>query len=380
MSVVQSFSLPLKAMLACRLTFFASGLGMGAWAPLVPFARARAGIEDGQLGFLLLCLGAGSMIMMPVAGVLTSRYGCRFAMCLASSLICLTLPFLATISSFSALVVFLILFGAGMGLSDVTMNIQGVIVERACGRSMMSGFHGLFSLGSIVSASCISALLWLGATPLQATLAAVMLIIVIMAVYGRHMLAYGVQNEGPMFIKPSGKILSLGVLCFIAFLVEGSMLDWSAVFLTTVRHVDPSQAGVGYALFAMTMALGRLNGDWITHSLGAKTILIAGAIIAISGIAVAVFFEQWQFAVLGFVLVGAGISNMVPVFCSLAGAQCVVPAGLAIATMTSIGYLGVLMGPALIGFMAQASSLSHAFMAVAALLLAIMLSAPKIVR
>jgi MFS family permease len=371
---------PTPNMLTYRLTFFVAGFGMGAWAPLVPFARARAGIEEGQLGVLLLCLGLGSMVMMPFAGLLTARYGCRFTMLLACSVVCLCLPMLATVSSFSGLIMFLVLFGAGIGIADVTMNIQGVIVEQELGRSLMSGFHGLFSLGGIISAGGISALLWLGASPLIATLGIVAVIVAIMTLHGRRMLPYGADDGGPLFVKPSGKILFLGMLCFISFLVEGSMLDWSAVFLASVRQVHPAQAGLGYAVFAVMMALGRLNGDRIKEQMGSRTILIGGCLIAIGGFLMAVMLTSWQWNLLGFALVGIGISNTVPVFCSLAGTQTQMPAGLAISALTSIGYVGILLGPALIGFMAQATNLSCAFLAVAALLSVIMLSARYIVR
>ncbi|WP_044874676.1 MFS transporter [Pseudomonas sp. LFM046] len=380
MSSLHSLSLFPRSLAACRLTFLLAGLAMGGWAPLVPFARQRANILDAQLGLLLLCLGGGSLVMTPLAGWLVTRIGCRRAICLAYSVITACLLLLASVSSFGLLMIFLALFGATFCIAEVAMNMQGVIIERSCGRAMMSGFHGLFSLGSIISAAGVSLLLWLGASPLQAILVIMVAGACFLCAYGRGLLPYAEGGNAPVFVRPTGPVLLLGCLCFIAFLMEGAMLDWSAVFLSTVREVELSQAGIGYAVFSVTMALGRLNGDRIVNRLGASAVLIGGGLLAIAGMLMAVMLDHWLFALLGFVLVGAGIANMVPVFLSLAGRQQRMPVGLAIASMSGIGYLGVLLGPALIGFVAEASSLNVAFVGVAGLLLVVVGIAPSLAR
>src|ERR1700730_1100440 len=132
--------------LSTRIVFFIAGFGMAAWAPLVPFAKIRANIDDGLLGLLLLCLGAGSIVAMPLAGAMAARLGCRLIIALSSGLISLALPFLATVSTVPHVFVFLLFLGGGVGSLDVVMNIKAIIVERASGQTMMSGFHGLFSL------------------------------------------------------------------------------------------------------------------------------------------------------------------------------------------------------------------------------------------
>jgi predicted MFS family arabinose efflux permease len=139
--------------LSTRIVFFIAGFGMAAWAPLVPFAKSRMGIDEGTLGLLLLCLGIGSMVTMPLAGALAARLGCRLVTTVSALLICLTLPLLASISSLSLFVAALLVFGAAIGAIDVSINIQAIIVERASGRPMMSGFHGLFI--SVLAASSV---------------------------------------------------------------------------------------------------------------------------------------------------------------------------------------------------------------------------------
>jgi len=156
--------------ISTRVAFFIAGFALAAWAPLVPFAKDRASLDEAALGLLLLCFGAGSIVSMPLAGALASRLGCRAMIAATTILISITLPFLACVDSFSALAATLLLFGAGVGTVDVVVNIQAVIVERASGRSMMSGFHGLFSVGGIVGALSVSTLLFFGASPLIATI------------------------------------------------------------------------------------------------------------------------------------------------------------------------------------------------------------------
>ncbi|NWC96046.1 MULTISPECIES: MFS transporter [unclassified Pseudomonas] len=364
---------------AYRLTFLLSGLCMGAWAPLVPYARSRAGVDDGALGILLLCLGLGSLVMMPLAGILNARKGCRFTMHIGITLVFLTLPLLATTHSFIGLMCALTIFGAGCGAVDVTMNVQGVMVERATGRSLMSGFHGLFSLGTIVSAAGITGLLWLGATPLLASSAVMAALAAFVLSYGRQMLGRSGDEGAPIFVRPTRKVLVLGVLCLFAFLAEGAILDWSAVFLTQVREVEPAIAGLGYACFAVMMALGRLSGDRILLRLGARVVLVGGGLIVILGFLTVVLATNWRVNLVGFAVIGIGLANIAPVYLSLAGAQKTMPGELAIAAATSLGYLGILMGPAVIGLFAHATNLSWALLAVASLMVAIMLSATRLV-
>jgi predicted MFS family arabinose efflux permease len=357
--------------LSTRIVFFIAGFGMAAWAPLVPFAKIRANIDDGLLGLLLLCLGAGSIVAMPLAGAIAARLGCRLVIALSTVLICLALPFLATVSTVPQLVVSLLAFGAGIGSLDVAMNIQAIIVERASGRTMMSGFHGLFSLGGIAGAAGITILLGAGASPLTAVLCIVVGIAVALVLSASHLLPYGSKNEGPAFAIPHGIVLFIGALCFILFLTEGAVLDWSAVFLTSVRGMDASHAGLGYAAFAFTMTIGRLTGDRVVRRVGPIRIVILGALCAAGGIALATLIPSWQMALLGYALVGVGCSNIVPVLFSSVGRQTVMPENVAVPAITTLGYAGILVGPAAIGFVSHCTNLQTAFLLLVLLLLGV---------
>ncbi|MGW1442141.1 MFS transporter [Serratia rhizosphaerae] len=367
--------------IATRIAFFVSGLGMAAWAPLVPFAKLRLNLDDGSLGLLLLCIGAGSLLAMPLTGLLTGKLGCRRVILLAGLALCVDLPLLVLMDSTPGMGLALLLFGAAIGMIDVAMNIQAVIVERASGRAMMSGFHGFFSIGGIAGAGGVSLLMWLGLSPLSAVLTTVLAIALLLALAQKNLLRDSdAQDDGPLFVLPRGWVMFLGTLCFIMFLAEGSMLDWSALFLTTLRGVEHSQAGLGYALFSIAMTIGRLNGDRVVNALGRYKILLLGSLCAALGLALAVACDNAVIALLGFMLVGLGASNVVPILFSAAGNQRDMPANLAIASVTTLGYAGILAGPALIGFIAQVSSLTVAFGCVTALLLAVAASAKAVTR
>jgi predicted MFS family arabinose efflux permease len=354
-----------------RLLFLIAGFAAAAWASLVPFAKARTGLDEAALGLALLCLGAGSILGMPIAGALSTRYGCRIVLAVSSALLCATLPLLATLSSVPLLVTTLFVFGVALGSTDCVMNVQAVIVERASGKPMMSGFHGFYSLGGIVGAAGTSALLTLNMSALASTLVVVVTIVAALLMAYPALLSYGNPAEGPPFAIPHGIVLFLGVLCFIVFLVEGSMLDWSAVFLTEQRGMSSAQAGFGFASFSLAMTLGRLTGDSIVATIGRRAVLAAGGLLSAGGIALAVTAPWWQVALVGYALVGLGCSNIVPVLYTAVGRQTTMPQAVAIPAITTLGYAGILAGPAGIGFIAHQSSLSAAFFLVAALMVAV---------
>jgi predicted MFS family arabinose efflux permease len=357
-----------------RIAFFVAGFGMAAWAPLVPFAKARAGLDDGGLGLLLLCLGAGSILAMPLSGALASRFGCRRIIALATVVICLMLPLLAVVSDLLLLGATLFVFGAGVGSLDCVVNIQAVIVERASGRTMMSGFHGLFSVGGIAGAGGVSLLLVLGASPFVAALVVACLVAAAIAYAAPTLLGYGGAGDGPAFAVPHGVVLFIGLLCFVVFLTEGAVLDWSAVFLTSLRAVDPAHAGLGYAAFATTMTIGRLTGDAIVRRAGPTRVIVIGGLLAAAGLALATLVPSWIAGLAGFALVGAGCSNIVPVLYTAVGRQKTMPEHIAVPAISTLGYAGILAGPAAIGFIAHAASLPAAFLIVAALLVGVAVS------
>lgn len=346
--------------ISTRFVFFIAGIGMATWAPLVPYAKARAQIDDGMLGLLLLCLGAGSLVAMPLSGALTARLGCRWVITVSTLVVGLTLPLLALVSSLPGLMLSLLVFGAGVGALDVSINVQAVLVEKASGKTMMSGFHGLFSLGGIVGAAGVAELLAAGLTPGAAVAVVLVVIALALAAAFASLLPYGSNSDGPLFAMPRGVVLLIGLVCFVVFMMEGSVLDWSAVFLTSHHGMATERAGLGYAAFACTMTVGRLTGDWIVQRLGNFKVVLLGSLCAAAGVAVTLI-PIWPVALLGYALVGVGCSNIVPVMFSAVGRQTVMPENVAVPAISTLGYAGILAGPAAIGLITHVSSLSVAF-------------------
>lgn len=360
---------------ATRIVFFIAGFAVSAWAPLIPFAKRRLLLDDGQLGLMLLCLGVGSVLMMPLAGGLAARFGCRRTLLVAGAALCLCMPALMLAPGVPAMALVLAVFGASLGVLDVVVNVQAVIVERASGRAMMSGFHGMYSVGGIAGAGGVAAALALGASPLLAIGTTAIIAALLLAVSRGGLLTYGGEADHPAFVLPRGRVLLIGAVCFAMFLSEGAVLDWSAVFLSSVRNADPATAGFGYVAFAVTMTLGRLTGDRIVQALGAFRVVLGGALIAAAGFAVAILVPSPLAGLAGFALVGAGAANVVPVMFSAAGRQHAMPTHLAVAAVTTMGYAGILLGPAALGFIARLASLSAALGLLVVLLVAVALVA-----
>ena len=357
-----------------RLLFLLAGFSAAAWASLVPVAKAAAGVNEGQLGLVLLCLGIGSLLAMPVSGVVSTRHGCRKVLMVCGVALCACLPLLASVQNVFTLAAALFFFGAMIGTFDCVMNIQAVIVERDSKRPLMSGFHGFYSLGGLLGAATTSTIMDLGVSPFATVSAIALAGVLLLMGIRRHVLPYGNPAEGPPFALPRGEVLFLGMLCMTVFLVEGSMMDWSAVMLAENHGMPVAQAGYGFAAFSLTMTFGRLTGDRIVARVGRRSVVTVGGLLAMGGILLATLVPLWQAALLGYAMVGLGCSNIVPVLFTAVGRQTSMPQSVAVPAMSTLGYAGVLAGPAAIGFIAHRSSLPMAFLLVAALMLFVAIS------
>lgn len=366
--------------LATRLAFFVAGFGIACWAPLVPFAKARLQIDDAMLGLLLLCIGGGSVAAMLATGPLTARYGSRPVIVASGFLLAAILPFLSIAATPLALGAILLVFGGALGSLDVAVNVHAVEVERASGVPLMSGFHALFSIGGFAGAGLMTLFLSLEVDTLAATLICAAFMLAAMLVARPRLLATRGAEDGPLFVRPQGIVLLLSILAMVTFLAEGAMLDWSALLITQGGLVDVKQGGVGYILFAIAMTVGRLLGDRLVARIGDYRILLGGGTVAVLGFAVLLAVPVAPVALGGFVLIGLGASNLVPVLFRRAGSQSNMPPALAIGALTTLGYAGILVGPAGIGVVAKAVGLPAAFWILAALLLLVPLTAHRVTR
>ncbi|MCA1177391.1 MULTISPECIES: MFS transporter [unclassified Pantoea] len=358
----------ISSSLATRLTFFIAGFVTATWAVIVPYARANTGVNEATLGTLLLCLGVGALIAMPLTGSLTTRFGCRRVIVAALALVMLSTPLLAAISHPVLLGLVLLVFGIGVGVTDCAMNIQAILVEKASPAPLMSGFHGMYSFGGIAGAGLMTLLLTLGINVIVATMLITLTVIVLTALSYPGLLTYANPREGAAFAMPRGIVLLLGMVCFSVFLTEGTVLDWSAVYLTQVRDMPETLGGLGYTCFAVAMTAARMTGDRVVANLGRLTVVVGGALTAAAGLALIIFIASWPLSLIGYILIGAGCANIVPVMFSAVGQQSVMPQSVAVPAMTTMGYLGVLSGPAVIGYVAHFSSLTLAFSFIMALM------------
>jgi len=364
--------------LATRIAFLIAGFGVSCWAPLVPFAKERLQVNEGVLGLLLLCLGVGSIMAMTLTGYVNARYGSRpmiLAGCIGLSLI---LPLLSLARTPLELGSLLFVFGAALGTLDVAMNIHAVEVEQASGISLMSGFHALYSIGGFVGSGFMTFLLSVHFGAFASTVTGAILMLFATEIVRPRLWRGGQTEAGHHSVIPRGIVWLLSLLTAIIFLAEGAVLDWSALLMTSARLVTDARGGLGYMLFSVAMTTGRLFGDRIVARIGDRATLFWGSILAAVGFALVATAAIALVAMVGFVLIGAGASNIVPVLFRRAGAQTVMPPGLAVAAISTFGYAGILAGPAAVGFVAKLSSLPAAFWMLAGLLALITISARKI--
>ncbi|MCQ4303563.1 MFS transporter [Stutzerimonas frequens] len=356
---------------ATRCGFFMAGFGLSVWAPLVPYVRERIEMTDAVFGLLLLCIGIGSLTWMPISGVLVARWGIRPVQLCSVALLALALAGMALTESIWWLGLALFCFGGSLGVIDVIMNIQAVLVETAVGRRLMSNFHGMYSLGAITGALVLTGLLSLGLAPEAGSFMMIGVIVAANLAIARGYLPNRAPGGGLAFVRPTGLVMLVGLMCFVVYLAEGAVLDWSALYLTGEKGLEVARGGLGYAAFALMVTIARFAGAPLVNSLGTARVIAFGGMLAAFGIGLSLTAEHWALALVGYGLCGLGCANVSPVLISSLSRQDGMPVQLAVTVATTIGFAGVLAGPAMMGVVAHFSSLGMAFALLAVLLLGI---------
>jgi MFS family permease len=366
--------------------FLANGVVMGAWVPHVPDLARALHLDAGSLGWTLLASGLGAVLAMPLAGRLTSRLGSRAVTRIAG----LAFPVMLSMVVLSPNVLILTLALLGFGIAgstmDVSMNAQGIAVEEQLGERTISRFHGVWSIGSFTGAAITSFLLslHLRASFIVLSVSALIVATVLLATPSLFSREEEGLHEHPHRLRPHGPLLLLGMLAFVSMVSEGSIADWSGLYLRMVRGAGQGISGYGYAAFAALMVSGRLAGDRIVARFGEERTLLMGALLAAAGIAI-VIGSGWAHAssqlwwLLGFAVVGAGIANSSPVIYRTAGRVPDVPAGAGIATAVGIGYAGLLAGPPGLGVVGKHAGLTSILVCVM-ILCFVMAFAARVVR
>jgi len=366
--------------LSTRFSFFGLGFATAAWAPLIPFAQQRLHFNHADFGLLLLCSGLGAMLAMPATGKIVQRIGCRVPIGFALLLLAVLLPSLSLWTSPLMMAITLFLFGTAAGSLGVALNIQAVVVEKNSLKSLMSGFHGMASLGGLAGVLTITALLALSISAVMSAFAVSLLLVIIVFLSVPYSIK-AVENtslEASSKVKksirqrlPQPLIILIGIACFIIFMTEGAAMDWSGIYLTQQYGVNAAFAGLAYTFFAIAMTTGRFTGDYLIRYFGEKKLLTYSAICATLGLALVSIAPYWWLVLVGYTLVGTGCSNIVPIMFSRAGRQTVMPSAVALSCVSTMAYTGILVGPAFIGMVSELIGLSTVFMALSGLLLLI---------
>ncbi|MDP9352026.1 MAG: MFS transporter [Chloroflexota bacterium] len=348
-----------SARLAVALVFLVNGTVLANWVSRIPAIQQGLGLSEGILGFALLGAAVGALFSMPTAGWLISRIGSRLVTIGSGLCYCVALPGLAFAPNLPIFMLSLTLFGACNGAMDIAMNAQAAAVEERYRRPIMSSFHGLFSVGGMIGALMggAAAAQGLGPRTHLSVVAVVLAGVFVLAVRGLLPSSVDSRSSGPAFARPGRTLLGLGLLTFCVMLGEGAMADWSAVYLDGTLGTSEAYAALGFGAFAVTMALGRLSGDWLSQRFGVVTLLRAGGIVSTVGLAAALLIGTPTAALNGFACAGAGYSVGVPLALSVAGRDSRMAPGPAIAAVATVGYFGFLVGPPVIGLVAELASL-----------------------
>ncbi len=353
--------------IAVSVFFFIAGLTFSTWASRIPDLKNSLGLSDAGLGVVLFALPVGQMISLPLSAWLISRFSSRNVVIAAALLYPSTLILLGYSTATWQLVVGLFLFGLWANLMNIAMNTQAVGVEKLYGRSIMASFHGLWSLAGFTGALVGTFFISNGVSPLVhfiiiATASALM-------VFTAFKYALPADEEdgpsGGLFTKPDKQILLLGVIAFCCMLCEGAMADWSGVYFEKVVNAPVSLITVGYVAFTCTMATGRFIGDWLVTRFNVKRMLQTSGIMIAGGLLIAILLPDILTATIGFLMVGFGVSSVVPIVYGLASKSETMSTSAALAAVSSISFLGFLLGPPLIGFISQLSGLQVAFSVIA---------------
>ncbi|MEU7879009.1 MFS transporter [Microbispora bryophytorum] len=375
----------LRARVAVYGLFLLAGMAIGTWTSRIPAIKADLRLSDGALSLGLLGIAAGAITGMQVVGRLVDRYGSyriMLPMAVAQGLV-LVVP--AYMPGLPALALSLFAFGAVNGTLDVAMNANAVVVERASGKSMMSSFHAVFSVGGFAGASAGGMFAHAGMSPgvTFAAMGAVIMIIALLSarwamrdVPAREAARAGSPDAGPARRRVGGGVLLLGVLAFCCMIGEGAAADWGSVYLRDSLGSSPGFAAAAYAAFSIMMTAGRFAGDRLAAWLGPVTLVRCCGALAGAGLAAGIVAGDPVAGVVGFGLFGAGLSCIIPQVFSAAGHRDPAQSGRALAAVASLGYTGFLAGPVLIGGLAEAVTLPHALLVPAVLALFVAFTAP----
>lgn len=371
--------------IAVSLFFFSQGLAFSSWASRIPTIKSALGISEGQLGTLLLMMPIGQLCTMALSGKLVAKYGSKNVLKIVVLIYPLILCFIGLAQNFYQLGAVLFLFGVIGNMCNISVNTQGVEVEKIYGKSIMSSFHGAWSIAGFTGAL-------IGLLMMNIHISTFYHFVIIYAIivlnwflnkkYLVESLPAPKQEKKSIFSKPDITLVQLGVIGFLSMATEGAMFDWSGVYFQDIVKAPQNLVILGYASFMVMMATGRFVGDYFISRFGKQRIMQISGLLMFSGLMLSVFVPQLIVCTLAFMMVGLGVACNVPTVYSVAGKNKKVNPGVALAMVSSISFLGFLMGPPLIGYIAEMFDLrySYALFACFGLIMVFMVGRMKIFK
>ena len=357
--------------IAVKIAFFLNGFVYANWVARLPRIQEQYQADNGTIGLVLLALSVGAVAAMPFTGWLIIKNGSRKVSLVSLFIYCAFVPLIPFMPGIASLILLYVVLGISTGMLDVAMNAQAVMVERAYKKPIMTSFHAFFSIGMALGAWC-SAIFADRKIDLSYHLIFVSGLSLLFIIWVRGNLIDDKPDvmdatEGPLFRMPGRALFSVGVIAFCCMLGEGAISDWSVNYMENVALSTEAQGPIALSAFATAMTLGRLLGDRFRGWWGDTKLIAYGGLISTAGLALALWIPQPHAAILGFFLVGLGLSTIVPITYSIAGNTKDLPSGVGLAMVTTVGYSGFLFGPPVIGFLADMSNLRVALLLVAGL-------------
>lgn len=369
MSVVKSASKRvtisnLRYRIAVFCYFFCQGICFASWASRIPSIKNYLNLSEAQLGTMLLMLPLGQLITMPISGKLVAKFGSAKMIAWVSLAYAVIMCSIAFATNIYMLAAALFLFGISGNFASIAVNTQAVGVEKLYGKSIMTAFHGGWSLAGFLGA-LIGMITIHFDWDTAAHFVLILSFVVLNAIFNSKYLLpkkfeRKKETQSTKF-KPDHVLIQLGIIGFFSMATEGAMFDWSGIYFQEIVKAPVSLVVLGYTAFMIMMATGRFIGDYLITKLGNKKVLLVSGMLMFLGMITSVIFPYVVPSTIGFMLVGLGVACCVPTVFSMAGRHSTIPPGVAIALVSSISYLGFLMGPPLIGYIAEVLSLRWSF-------------------
>ncbi|MEK8179749.1 MFS transporter [Flavobacterium buctense] len=355
-----------RVRLATSLFFFGMGFCFSTWASRIPDIKSILQLSEAELGTMLFALPFGQLVAMPFTGKIVTKYGSRNISILGLLFYAFCLIFIGLSTQSWHLATGLFLFGFFCNFCNIAVNAQGVYTQQLFDKPIIGSFHGSWSLAGFFGALVGLLMLTLELTPFQHfVLAFAFVVVIILTNYKYIIKTKSIQEEEKssysFWKNPDKTLLWLGVICFCGMASEGIMFDWSGVYFKEIIKAPGALVVLGYTTFMISMASGRFLSDFLVAKYGAKKVLIISGLVISSGLYMAVLLPYIIPCMIAFMLVGFGVSNIVPIIFNIAGNNKNVPTGIALTVVTSISFLGFLIGPPIIGLIAEVTSLRYSF-------------------